>query len=108
MLAVYHDIRSGVAAQAVGTMDAAGNLAAGVQVGDDFSIAIQYLRIRIDLQTIHRMMHGYYLLAGIPRAFGHLFVRLVVGDKSQGTFQFAARDGVIVIAGRKIRPKDDD
>ena len=76
-----HDVADGVAAQTVGAVDAARRFAGGVETRNDLAVDVKHLSLGVDLQAAHRVVHGRDLLAGVPRAFSHQLVSLVVGHR---------------------------
>ena len=64
-----HDVGNGVAAQTVGTVDAAGDFTGSVQTRNDLAVDVNDLSVDIDLDAAHRVVNGRHLLAGVPRTF---------------------------------------
>ena len=65
-VAERHDVRNGVAAQTVGSVNAARHFADSIETRDHFALRVDHLALHVDLDTAHRVMHGRHLAAGVP------------------------------------------
>ena len=76
-------------------MDAARRFTGGVEARNHLAVDVKHLCVGVDLQAAHRVVDGRDLLAGVPGAFGHDLVGLVVGDEAERILLFTAYDGVV-------------
>ena len=67
--AEHDDVGDRVAAQAVFAVDAAGHFSCGIQTGDHASVGLYDLRLVVDFDAAHRVMHCGHGFQNIERRF---------------------------------------
>lgn len=90
-----HHVGNGIAAQAVRAMNAARDLTGGVETRNHLAVNADNLRLGVDFQAAHRVMHRRDFAAGIPRAARQSLVVLVIGYEAERILSLAFHDGVV-------------
>ena len=98
-VAERHDVRNGVAAQAVGTMNATSHFTHGIQPRNRLSLGVQRFALHVNSDSTHRVMNRRDFLAGVPGAFCHRLIVCVIRNEPEAILLLPCNSIVVLLNG---------